>query len=305
MLAVSSDNPLVEDAFALGPEAGAGLGPDRRRARQPAVVLGRVSVPADVLLARRLPPGDRCASARAGRGELRDVPALRAFGDAGPEVVPDLGVPLRRADRRARLPPRRALRPGDPRGVRPQPTGRWNSTTGPATADGSTTPTWRRTTGTASASSSRPTTPTATASPRQAGPATSSSAPPPTTSGRRRSSSRATASHSQYAVLRKLGRHAEAERIQATYLNDWWNGDQFARGRTKDGLDYGWGLESHDPRPAVRAQRHRGTQRAAPRLHRSPDGVSPAAEHRVVQLPGPACSSSTAATSPPGAGRST
>ncbi len=50
----------------------------------------------------------------------------------------------------------------------------------------------------------------------------------------------------QYAVLRKLGRDAEAERIQATYLNDWWNGDQFARGRTEDGFDYGWGLESHD-----------------------------------------------------------
>ncbi len=49
----------------------------------------------------------------------------------------------------------------------------------------------------------------------------------------------------QYAVLRKLGHHHRAERIQATFLDDWWNGEQFARGRTKDGLDFGWGLESH------------------------------------------------------------
>ncbi|WP_432892165.1 hypothetical protein ACQPYH_16235 [Kribbella sp. CA-245084] len=48
----------------------------------------------------------------------------------------------------------------------------------------------------------------------------------------------------QYAVLRKLGRHAEADRIQATY-GKWWNGDHFARGITKDGLDFDWGLESH------------------------------------------------------------
>ncbi|WP_433168035.1 hypothetical protein [Kribbella sp. CA-247076] len=49
----------------------------------------------------------------------------------------------------------------------------------------------------------------------------------------------------QYAVLRKLGRHDEAGRIQARFLDDWWNGEWFARGRTKDGLDFGWGLESH------------------------------------------------------------
>jgi hypothetical protein len=50
---------------------------------------------------------------------------------------------------------------------------------------------------------------------------------------------------SQYAVLRKLGHHTQAERIQATYLNEWWNGDHFARGITKAGPDFGWGLESH------------------------------------------------------------
>lgn len=48
----------------------------------------------------------------------------------------------------------------------------------------------------------------------------------------------------QYAALRKLGCHAEADRIQATY-DRWWNGDHFARGITKDGLDFDWGLESH------------------------------------------------------------
>ncbi|MEV0792265.1 hypothetical protein [Kribbella sp. NPDC050459] len=48
----------------------------------------------------------------------------------------------------------------------------------------------------------------------------------------------------QYAVLRKLGLHDRADRIQATY-QDWWNGDHFARGMTKDGLDFDWGLESH------------------------------------------------------------
>ncbi|HWD79179.1 MAG TPA: hypothetical protein VG497_09855 [Kribbella sp.] len=48
----------------------------------------------------------------------------------------------------------------------------------------------------------------------------------------------------QYAALRKLGRHAEAEKIQAAY-DEWWNGDHFARGVTKDGLDFDWGLESH------------------------------------------------------------
>ncbi|MFB6725903.1 hypothetical protein ACFCV3_37375 [Kribbella sp. NPDC056345] len=47
-----------------------------------------------------------------------------------------------------------------------------------------------------------------------------------------------------YAVLRKLGRDAEAERIEATYQT-WWNGEHFARGVTKDGLDFDWGLESH------------------------------------------------------------
>ena len=50
----------------------------------------------------------------------------------------------------------------------------------------------------------------------------------------------------QYAVLRKLGRHPEADRIQSMFLTGWWNGQQFARGRTKDGLDYTWGLESHN-----------------------------------------------------------
>ncbi|MEV5962587.1 hypothetical protein AB0L70_12540 [Kribbella sp. NPDC051952] len=49
---------------------------------------------------------------------------------------------------------------------------------------------------------------------------------------------------SQYAVLRKLGHHDQADRIQATY-NEWWNGESFARGITKEGLDFGWGLESH------------------------------------------------------------
>ncbi|WP_405057785.1 hypothetical protein OG474_34335 [Kribbella sp. NBC_01505] len=48
----------------------------------------------------------------------------------------------------------------------------------------------------------------------------------------------------QYAVLRKLGRDAAADRIQATYQS-WWNGEQFARGVTKEGLDFDWGLESH------------------------------------------------------------
>lgn len=48
---------------------------------------------------------------------------------------------------------------------------------------------------------------------------------------------------SQYAVLRKLGRDAEADRIRAAY-DEWWNGDHFARGVTKDGLDFDWGLES-------------------------------------------------------------
>jgi len=48
----------------------------------------------------------------------------------------------------------------------------------------------------------------------------------------------------QYAVLRKLGLHDRADRIQATYQN-WWNGDHFARGVTKDGPDFDWGLESH------------------------------------------------------------
>jgi len=48
----------------------------------------------------------------------------------------------------------------------------------------------------------------------------------------------------QYAVLRKLGRDAEADRIQATYAT-WWRDDHFARGITKDGLDFDWGLESH------------------------------------------------------------
>ncbi|MGW7685756.1 hypothetical protein ACWGID_33745 [Kribbella sp. NPDC054772] len=48
----------------------------------------------------------------------------------------------------------------------------------------------------------------------------------------------------QYAALRKLGRDAEADKIQATY-DEWWNGDHFARGITKDGLDFSWGLESH------------------------------------------------------------
>ncbi|HZX08736.1 hypothetical protein [Kribbella sp.] len=48
----------------------------------------------------------------------------------------------------------------------------------------------------------------------------------------------------QYAVLRKLGRHAEADKIRRTY-EEWWNGDHFARGITKDGLDFDWGLESH------------------------------------------------------------
>jgi hypothetical protein len=48
----------------------------------------------------------------------------------------------------------------------------------------------------------------------------------------------------QYAALRKLGRHSEADKIQAVYQT-WWNGDHFARGITKDGLDFSWGLESH------------------------------------------------------------
>ncbi|MGW6198266.1 hypothetical protein ACWF0M_19130 [Kribbella sp. NPDC055110] len=48
----------------------------------------------------------------------------------------------------------------------------------------------------------------------------------------------------QYAVLRKLGRHAEADDLQKTY-DGWWDDDHFARGVTKDGLDFDWGLESH------------------------------------------------------------
>jgi hypothetical protein len=51
-----------------------------------------------------------------------------------------------------------------------------------------------------------------------------------------------------YAVLRKLGRDAEADRIQATY-ETWWGGDHYARGVTKDGLDFDWGLESHTLAP--------------------------------------------------------
>jgi hypothetical protein len=51
----------------------------------------------------------------------------------------------------------------------------------------------------------------------------------------------------QYAVHRKLGRHARAERLQTAFLDGWWDErrGQFARGRTEDGLDFGWGLESH------------------------------------------------------------
>ncbi|HEY4572156.1 MAG TPA: hypothetical protein VIH10_21940 [Kribbella sp.] len=49
----------------------------------------------------------------------------------------------------------------------------------------------------------------------------------------------------QYAVLRKLGRHRDADRIQKMFLSDWWNGHHFARGVSKDGLDFSWGLESH------------------------------------------------------------
>lgn len=48
----------------------------------------------------------------------------------------------------------------------------------------------------------------------------------------------------QYGALRKLGRHTEADKLQAVY-NEWWNGDHFARGVTRDGLDFSWGLESH------------------------------------------------------------
>ncbi|GAA0625005.1 hypothetical protein HPO96_01470 [Kribbella sandramycini] len=48
----------------------------------------------------------------------------------------------------------------------------------------------------------------------------------------------------QYAVLRKLGRDAEADRLQAIYQT-WWRDDHFARGVTTDGLDFDWGLESH------------------------------------------------------------
>jgi hypothetical protein len=60
----------------------------------------------------------------------------------------------------------------------------------------------------------------------------------------------------QWAALRTLAKNSDeklrerflerAERIQSTFLADWWDDEsgRFARGLSTDGFDYGWGLES-------------------------------------------------------------